>query len=419
MPKNKRPTPRKSAPSQEEKEAALIQQLCDLALALAEQEVEEMEEEGESADQPGTAATQAELHKIVRKCLHRKEDDILYEALERAKDTDIDAWQVLKECMDEASEVALIRRDQGADIEINAFVIPVFARTDGGLHAEQCFTDQDAFDALGKSLQLAGLESADARVVLVNHAYHLDEIDSITYSNLSDMIRDAYTSMTDKKAALAGTPAIDRSFGGWPDNLFQPGDQAIELRFLLGFALKSVDDAFYSVPQEDAAMDAYFEQRAERFRLWSESAAPLLQRLLVTDGAAIDINFLYQDLFHGGKERGIAEYFMLQMMATLNQALADSNVPAEATRAAIGPVTLRDDIFLRVNLYRESDGALVATADKPLGIGSDRDLQNEIDDAFDALGTLGVASLSIATGFDEEGQALELRPYLADLEPAE
>jgi hypothetical protein len=404
MPKNKRPTPKKSAPSPEEKEDALIQQICDLALTLAEQEEE---------DRDNAAATQAELHKIVRKCLHRKEDDILYEALERSKDADIDSWKVLKECITEASEVALIRREQGADIEINAFVIPVFARTDGGLHADQCFTDQDAFDQLGKSMQQAGLESPDAKVVLINHAYHLDEIDSITYSHLSDMIRDAYISMTDKKASIAGTPAIDRSFGGWPDNLFQPGDQAIELRFLLGFALKSVDDAFYRVPEEEAAMDAYFEQRTARFQQWSETATPLLQRLLVTDGAAIDINFLYQDMFHGGKERGIAEYFMLQMMSTLNQALADGGVEPQATRAVIGPVTLRDDIFLRVNLYREADDALVATAEKPLGmgVGSDEDLQIEIDDAYDALSTLGVASLTIATGFDAEGQALEARLY--------
>lgn len=394
MPKNKRPTPRKSAASPEEKDDAVVQQLCDLAITLVEREDDEDD-------------AQAELHKIIRKCLNRKQDDVLYEALERSKYADIDAYQLLKDSIDEASEVTVIRREQGAAYEINAFVIPVFARTDGGLHADQCFTDQDAFDELGKSMQQAQLESPDAKVVLINHAYHLDEIDSITYSHVSDMIRDAFTSMTDKKAAA--TPAINRSFGGWPDNLFRPEDQAIELRFLLGFALKTSDDAFYHVPADEAAMDAYFAERASRFQQWTETAAPLVKRLLVTDGADIDINFLYQDLFHGGKERGIAEYFMLQMMSTLNQALDQSGTPPAETRAVIGPVTLRDDIFLRVNLYKDADGALIASAEKPLGVV--RDLQAEIDDTYDALSTIGVASLSIAAGFDAEGLGLDVRPY--------
>ncbi|HWZ47160.1 MAG TPA: DUF2863 family protein [Herbaspirillum sp.] len=405
MPQNKRPVPRKSTPSPEEKEDALIQQLCDLAITLAERE-----EDDADVDTVTDAAfpAQIELNKIIRKCLHRKQDDILYEALERSKYADIDAWQMLKESIAEASEVTLIRREQGADHEINAFVIPVFARTDGGLHADQCCTDQEAFDQLVKSLQQAQLESADAKVVLINHAYHLDEIDSITYSHISEMMRDAYASMTDKKAAA--TPAIDRSFGGWPDNLFQPGDQAIELRFLLGFALKTVDDVFYHVPEDALAMDTYFAQRASHFQQWSVTAAPLLKRLLVTDGAAIDINFLYQDLFHGGKERGIAEYFMLQMMSALNQALAASGAAPEQTRAVIGPATLRDDIFLRVNLYKEADGALIATAEKPLT--AIPDLQIEIDDTCDALNTIGITSMAIAAGFDAQDQALEVRPYL-------
>jgi hypothetical protein len=407
MPKNKRPAPRKSAPSPEEKEDALIQQLCDLAITLVEQEGGAEDDDKEGDEQVSGAAAQAELLKIIRKCLNRKQDEILYEALERSKFADIDAWQLLKEQMDEASEITLIRREQAADFEINAFVIPVFARTDGGLHADQCFTDQDAFDQLVKSIQQSQLESADAKVVLINHAYHLDEIDSITYSHVSDMIRDAYASMTDKKAVA--TPAIDRSFGGWPENTFQPGDQAIELRFLLGFALKTVDDVFYQVPEEAQAMDAYFAERAERFQQWSVTATPLLQRLLVTDGAAIDINFLYQDLFHGGKERGIAEYFMLQMMSALNQALAESGVQPEQTRAVIGPVTVRDDFFLRVNLYKEGGDVLIASAEKPLTAISD--LQLEIDDTYDALTTIGVTSMTIAAGFDEQDQPVDVQAY--------
>src|ERR1700693_5750214 len=185
MPQNKRPTPRKSTPSPEEKEDALIQQLCDLAITLAEREEDDVDADAVTdAAIPAQLPAQIELNKIIRKCLHRKQDDILYEALERSKYADIDAWQMLKESIAEASEVTLIRREQGADHEINAFVIPVFARTDGGLHADQCCTDQEAFDHLVKSLQQAQLESADAKVVLINHAYHLDEIDSITYSHI-------------------------------------------------------------------------------------------------------------------------------------------------------------------------------------------------------------------------------------------
>jgi hypothetical protein len=401
MPKNKRPIPRKTEPTPEQKEDALIQQLSDLALALSEQE--EPDEDMQLAEQPGMA----DLQKIIRKCLQRKQDDVLYEAIERTKDADIGAWQLLKERVEEAAEIAVIRRDQGAEVEINAFIIPVFARTDGGLHADQCFTDQNAFDLLRGSFQEASLESTDATVVLINHAYHLDEIDSITYCHLSDMVRDAYASITDKK--VIATPAIDRSFGGWPENEFKPGDQAIELRFLLGFALKSIDDTFYAVPADEPAMDNYFEERTARFQRWTESATPLLQRLLVTDGAAIELNFLYQDLFHGGKERGIAEYFMLQMMSSLNQSLADKGVAPEATRAVIGPATSSHDVLLRVNLYHEADGVLMASADKPLNGGPDLDA--EIDDTVDALKTIGIASLQIASGFDADGQPLETRPY--------
>lgn len=405
---NKRPAPVKPATSPEDKEEALIQRIGDLALALAEQEQGRVDEMALQADEA------AELQKIIRKCLLRKEDVILYEGLERAKDMDIAAWQLLRDTIAEASEVAVIRREQNGkteDMEINAFVIPVFARTDGGLHADQDFTDQDAFEQLSKSIQDAGLESGDAKVVLISHAYHLDEIDSITYSHLSDMLRDVYSALTDKKARA--TPAIDRSLSGWPDNLFLPGDQAIELRFLLGFALKRVDDKFYRVPEDEAGMDAYFIDRAVRFQKWTTGAAPLLQRLLVTDGRAVEVNFLYQDLFHGGKERGIAEYFMLQMMSALNQGLDDCGVAPEATRAVAGPVGFGGDIFLRVNLYRKSDDVLVVTAEKPFGagVGSDQEIENEIDDVYDALGTIGVESLEIAAEFDAKGHPLEVRPY--------
>lgn len=400
MPKNKRPTPRKSAPSAEEIGDALIQQLCDLSIDLVEQE--NRESMTDTLEQQ-----ERDFYKIIKKSLHQKKDDILYEALDRIKHADSAAYQLLKERIEEAAEVVLIRRDEGITFEVNAFLIPMFVRTSGGLHSEQSFQDQEAFDLLTKSLQQAQLESPDAKVVLVSYAYHLDEIDGITFSHLNEMIRDAFASMTDKK--VVATPAIDRSFGAWPTSQFAPEDIAVELRFLLGFTLKTADDAFYHVPAEEAAADAYFDVREKRFQHWTEQVAPLVKRCLVTDGRAIDVNFLYQDLFHGGKERGIAEYFMLQMMSELNHGLEQHGITAASTKAIIGPAEVRGDMVLRVNLYAVADGALVASSEKPSAVM--RDLQIEVDDTYDALQTIGVKSLAIAMKFDAEGQALEVRAY--------
>ncbi|MFC5474722.1 DUF2863 family protein [Paraherbaspirillum soli] len=398
MPKNKRPTPRKSANSAENKQDAAIQTLCDLAIELVEQE--DSESFFEVMEQK-----ENDLTKLIRKQLNQKNDDVLYEAIDRAKYADIDAYQLLKERIEEASEVMLFKREEGSTVEVNAFVIPMFVRTSGGLDRGQCFQDQQAFELLTKSFQEAELESQDATVVLVNHAYHLDEIDGITYSHLSEMIRDAFASMTNKK--VAATPAIARSLSGWPDSDFAAEDLAVEVRFLLGFTLKSTEDAFYAVPNDD--VDAFFDARAERFQHWAEQNAPLMARCLGTDGREIDIHFLYQDLFHGGKERGIAEQFMLQMMSDLNQGLLQHGIAAEQTKAVIAPAEMRDEPVLRVNLYAEADGALVASFDKPINYVGD--LEVEIDDAYDALMTMGVKSLSIAAEFDADGHPVDVQPY--------
>jgi hypothetical protein len=400
MPKNKPPVPRKSGPSPEDKEDALTQKLCDLAIDLAEQE----DSETMSA---ALQQTENDFRKLVKKCLYQKKDEVLYAAIERAKYADSGAHLLLKACVEETAETIVVEheRDGGPAQEVNAFVIPIFVRTAGGLDSGQSFQDQPAFEALTKSFQEAQLESPDAKVVLISHAYHLDEIDSITYSHLNEMVRDALASMTDKKSAP--TPAIDRSLGGWPENVFAPQDQAVELRFLLGFALKTTDDAFYQVPQDEDAADAYFALREERFQRWTEQVAPLVQRCLVTDGREVDVNFLYQDLFHGGKERGIAEYFMLQMMSELNHGMQQHGVAPEQANAMIGPADVRDEMLLRVNLY--ADGALIATSEKPFVFG--RDLQVEIDDTYDALTTIGVTALAVAHKFDADGQPVDARPY--------
>jgi hypothetical protein len=404
MPKNKRPPPKKSDESPEEKEDALTQKLCDFAIDLVEQE------DNESMTDSLTQ-TENDFQKLIRKCLYQKKDDILYEALERIKYADIDAYRLLNDRVAEASETIVFRADEkggeSRDLEVNAFVIPMFAHTSGGLDIEQCFQDQDAFGLLINSFKEAQLESPDATVVLVSHAYHLDEIDGISYSQLNEMVRDAFGSMTGKKAAAA--PAIGRSIKGWPENQFKPEDRAVELRFLLGFALKAVDDPFYKVPDDEAAADRYFEARAARFQQWTQQVAPLVKRCLVTDGAEIDIDFLYQDLFHGGKERGIAEYSMLQMMSDLHHGLHLHGALPEDTHAIIGPADAGDEMVLRVNLYAEADNALIASSEKPLDLI--RGLRVEADDAYDALMTIGVKSLAVAMKFEADGLAVDVRPY--------
>jgi hypothetical protein len=70
---------------------------------------------------------------------------------------------------------------------------------------------------------------------------------------------------------LVATPAIEASMRPWDGGDYEPEDDAMELRFLLGFALKPVDDPFYKIPSGEAASDAYFEGRMARYRMWAGS----------------------------------------------------------------------------------------------------------------------------------------------------
>jgi hypothetical protein len=401
------PTPDKTAPkkpreSEEDKDEATTLALCDLAMTLALDEAR-----GGAADQESI-----DFHKIIKRSLHQKKDEVLYDALARAETLDHRAAIFLKAALEEAAEVTVIERADGRRMEINAFVIPLFLHTAGGLDPDRCFQDQDAFEQLSKSFQAGALESPAANVVLVNHGYHLNEIDGITYSHLHEMLRDAFGAMTDKR--IAATPAIDRSFGGWPDNPFSADDAAIELRFLLGFSLKAVDDPFYEVPDSDDAADAYFEARETRFQKWTATAAPLVRRCFGLGGEAggaqeADVHFLYQDLFHGGKERGIAEYFMLQMISELNQGLQVKGVEGSAARAVMGPVDAGGEAVLRVRLEAIHGGALLAQADKPVPGIADWDM--EFADSHGALTMIGVTSVSVARQFDRDGAPVDVSPY--------
>jgi hypothetical protein len=397
MPKNKRPVPRKAATSPAEDDDLLARQMAELALALSEQE------HAEDEDTPALTAQQDAFGKLLRNALRKKNDELLYGAIEWARDTDVGAYQYLRSHIEEASATVLLRKEGGPAMEINAFAIPVFVHSSGGLKEAEGFQDGEAFAALVDSFKQAGLEGPQAKVVLISHAYDPEEAGRITYSGLNDMARDAAASMTDKK--LIATPALERSISGWAPAGFAPADKAVELRFLLGFAMKRADDGFYAVPAEEAAADAWFDQRMARYRAWTTQAAPLVRRCLAADPDAIELHFLYQDLFFGAREQGMAELAMLQMMAELGAALEQHGAGAAAV---IGPADVDNMMVLRVNLVA-ADGALLASADKPLDLAAD--LQAEVDDICDALATVGVDQVSVALRFGADGVAQEVRPY--------
>jgi len=350
---------------------------------------------------------QPEFRKIIRKCLQQQREGALDEALERTYEEDEKAWRVLRESVEDMSGTVVHRRDEGPDMEINAFVIPIFLHTTGGLHSEQCFQDEEAFEQLRDSIKEGGLESKKATVVLVSHAYHPDEIGEIGYSQLNAMVLEAFDAMTRKKATQA--EAIARSMRGWPPSHFAPTDHAVELRFLLGFALKTMDDPFYQVPAKEAAADRYFEARAERFRNWSQKVIPLLKRCLVTDGRAVQIDFLYQDVFFGGKEAALAEMEMLELLSEVQQILAERGLSPEDAKAIIGPSKANDDVVLQISLYDRAADVLIDSLERPLG--RTETVEGVSADIADGLGATGIQDIRSARMFESTGAPVDVRPY--------
>ncbi|HEY0060822.1 MAG TPA: hypothetical protein VGC21_01805 [Telluria sp.] len=401
MPKNKRPVPRKSHNPAGEEEAQSLR-LAELALALSEQE------HAEADDETDSAAQQDELNKLLRNALRKKNDDLLYGAIEAARDTDVGAYQLLKSQIEEASATLVLRKEGAPAMEINAFAVPLFVHSEGGLHQADTFQDGEAFSALIDSFKTAGLESAQAKVVLISHAFDPEEMARISYSQLGDMVRDAAAVMSERK--LMAAPALEASISGWAEAQFGPQDKAVELRFLVGFAFKREDDPFYQVPADEAAADAWFESRMTRYRSWTESAAPLIRRCLGARADALALHFLYQDLFFGAREQGMAELAMLQMMSTLGAALEAAGADA-VVRAVVGPADADHAMQMRVQLL-DAAGAVLASADKPLDLAAD--LQDEVDDIADALATLGVTEIAVALRFDSAGQPIEPIAYQSE-----
>lgn len=390
MPKNKRPVPRKSANAPEVKDEQQTTGLCTLALDLAD--------ESASGDIV-SAATRAELaqkhiefQRLLRRLLAQGKNEVLYGAIEMAREESIDGYRYLRSAVEEGAANLIVRRENAPELELDAFAIPVFVHSQGGLDPAADFQDSDAYEALLNSFTEAGLESPKAQVVLVSHAYDLSEIERINYGQLQAMVREAAQSLTDKKIAAA--PALERSLAaGWSPTSFGPEDAAVELRFLLGFAMKRTDDAFYKVPAGEKAADAYFTQRAERYQKWTEDFAPLVARCLGrARGAdpALTLNFLYQDLFFGARAQGQSEHDMLHLLSTLNQALAGHD-PAQL-QAVIAPSDDDDEPLLLVQL--SLGDTPLAAAGKPLDPAAD--LALVLEDLADALASLGITDISVS-----------------------
>ncbi|MFC0252072.1 hypothetical protein [Massilia consociata] len=401
MPKNKRPLPRTSNNPREPDTATQAQELADLALEVVERE---------EAPGFGSGAERGEeLLLAVRRLLRKKRDEPLYEAIELARYTDPEACRLLRSRIEEEAATLRLRRDD-TEYEIDAFLIPLFARSIGGLVAEETFQDDAAFEELAASFHPAGLESTDAKVVLIQHAYDLAEIDHVAYSTLHEMLREAAASLLEKK--LQPAPTIEASIRGWTGERFAPDESAMELRFLLGFSLKRADDPFYAIPPEESASDAWYAAREERYRAWTVRHAPLLRRCLAADPDRIQLDFLYQDLFYGAKEQGVGELATLGTLSEVARTLSAKDLEADQVHAAVAPLDAGEHIVLRINLYALDGGTPWGSVDTPVDLAAD--LSAEVDNLCDALLALGLEGVSVATGFSADGHAEGAEPYRPD-----
>ncbi len=397
MPKNKRPAPRTSNNTREPDTDAQARLMADMALEIAEREDDAVQGE-----------EQAEaLASLVRKAIRKKHDEVLYEAIELARYTDPLACRLLRARVEEEAATLRIRREDGPEYEIDAFLVPLFVRSSGGLDARETFQDEAAFEALAASFQDHGLDSKDAKVVLLQHAYDLAEIDHIAYGTLHQMLREAAASLLEKK--LQPAPTIEASMRGWTGEPVAPDETALELRFLLGFSLKRADDPFYRVPKDEAGSDAYFAARMERYRAWTEAVSPLVARVLAREPDRLELNFLYQDLFYGAKEQGVAELATLAVLAEAKRLLAAKDLAPDAVHAAVAPLDMGEHMVLRANLYALDGGLPWGSVEKPVDLAAD--LAAEVDELCDALQSLGLEGVSIAAGFSADGHAEGTEPY--------
>lgn len=394
MPRNKRPLPRKSNNTPQPSTDSQLRELSTLALTIVERD-----------EIDSGSAREEELLTLVRRALRRHHDDVLEGALEYTKFSDPDACRYLRAMIEEEAASQRIRREGAPELEIDAFLIPIFVRSTGGLAESEAFADEEAFSRLVESFQALGLESEAANVVLVRHLYDMGEVDAVGYSQLHDIVREAVASMTAKKPTPV--PLLEATMTGWTGQQFGPEDAAMELRFLFGFSLKPGDDPFYAVPEDEEEGEAYYDARLERYRAWTVEAAPLVKRCLAADPERIAVDFLYQDLFFGARGTADEELAMLLTLAEANQLLGARGITAEDTRAVVAVLDGGENALLRTNLYH--DGALVGSVDKPVDLSAD--LGEELDDLCDALLSFGFDPVETAADFTPDGEPEGAQPF--------
>ena len=90
--------------------------------------------------------------------------------------------------------------------------------------------------------------------------------------------------------------------------------------------------------------------------------------------------------------------------------LDGQDLAPERVKAAVAPVEAGDHAALRINLYALGGGAPLATIDKPVDLADD--LEIALEDLCDALATVGLDGILVATGFDDDGEPQGAEPYL-------
>jgi hypothetical protein len=358
---------------------------------------------------PPGGQKEAEFTRLVRTALRQQNDELLYLAVELASEQGPDAYEAARSRIGEAAATFILRRNGAPDMELNAFAIPLFVYSTGGLKAAEGWRDDAAFEALVASFGEHGLESPEAQVVLVQHAYDLAEIERLSYAGLNQIAVEAATVMTSRKPLPA--PHIERSMSGWADTHFAPDERTVELRFLLGFALKRCDDPFYRVPEGEQAADAYFEERQARYLAWTRAIAPTLARCLSAQPDDLELQFSFQDLFFDARDRALAELGMLELVHDVDQVLARLDRPAADLTAIVGPAFRQRERVLRAGLYGGAGELLDALEVAPDSLAG---LSGQIDDMCAVLRHAGIDRIETTSGFDSSGQARDTKAWTAD-----
>jgi hypothetical protein len=403
MPNNKPPARRKPGPRPAptvDRTDELVEDMAVLALEVAEQE------EGDAA---AIAAKRDELQKMVRNALRKKHDAVLYGAIEHARFDDVDAFILLRGQIEEAAASIVLRGEGRPAEEIDAFLVPVFVNSPGGLKRAEAFQDAAGFELLRASFQQAGLEADAATVVLISHMYDADEIDGISYCELNEMLREVAATMGEKK--MVATPVLSGSIAEWDpaQEAADAGQNTTQLRFLLGFVRRQLDDPFYAIPADEAGADAWFAARLERYRAWTLVADGLLRACVAADLHEVALNFLYQNQFFAAKRQAMAEGDILVLMSEITAMMGEHDLDPAQTGAVVGPVALDADIALRAQMSRNGDAGPLQSFDVPFDMAED--LQAGIDELCELLRGMGIGSLSTAAKFGADGAPANVKPY--------